>query len=344
MNTLSNLVELLESKNFHGKQKDLNGFPYINHLLRVNLYVNMFLNNLSKYDEQCSHPNFRNKISTVALLHDVLEDCDDWNKNKTYSQNNLEQFLKDYLLANSQFNQQDVDDILATCQKLNKNNFTDKQEYLDNLLTVSNTNDIDKMALLVKMMDTLDNMNFFRMLQPNSKSLSKLNLTDMDDLPTIIGEFKPFLSKLAEKLDDEIGNNNEYAVKTVKRLKNYLSNYELYRHNFIINFLPAFISQQYVAHNTVGTTGTVGNEVAIGNEITVGTIGHEVNEIEATLKEIATLYHGKLIAPTKINEINELARNAISDQSLLQKNQKNISYIPDYIEARRSKKQTKNKP
>ena len=328
MNTLSNLVELLESKNFHGKQKDLNGFPYINHLLRVNLYVNMVLNNLSKHDEQCADLNFRNKISTVALLHDVLEDCDDWNKNKTYSQTNLEQFLKDYLLANSQFNQQDVDDILATCQKLNKNNFADKQEYLDNLLTVSNTNDIDKMALLVKMADTLDNMNFFRMLQPNSKSLSKLNLSDVDDLPTIISDFKPFLSKLAEKLDGEIGNNNEYAVKTVKRLKNYLSNYELYRYHFIGNFLPAFISQQYVAHNTVGTTGTVGNEV---------------NEIEATLKEITTLYHGYMIAPTKINEINELARNAVSEQSLLQKNQKNISYLPDYIEARRLKKQTKNK-
>lgn len=328
MNTLSNLVELLESKNFHGKQKDLNGFPYINHLLQVNLYVNMFLNNLSKYDEQCSHPNFRNKISTVALLHDVLEDCDDWNKNKTYSQNNLEQFLKDYLLAKSQFNQQDVDDILATCQKLNKNNFTDKQEYLDNLLSADGSTAVNKMALLVKMADTLDNMNFFRMLQPNSKSLSKLNLTDMDDLPTIISDFKPFLSKLAEKLDDEIGNNNEYVVKTVKRLKNYLSNYELYRHKFIVNFLPAFISQQYVAHNTVGTTGTVGNEV---------------NEIEATLKEITTLYHGYMIAPTKINEINELARNAVSEQSLLQKNQKNISYLPDYIEARRLKKQTKNK-
>ena len=326
MNTLSNLVELLESKNFHGTQKDLNGFPYINHLLRVNLYVNMFLNNLSKHDEQCADLNFRNKISTVALLHDVLEDCDDWNKNKTYLQTNLEQFLKDYLLANSQFNQQDVDEIIATCQKLNKNNFTDKQEYLDNLLTVSNTNDIDKMALLVKMADTLDNMNFFRMLQPNSKSLSKLNLSDVDDLPTIISDFKPFLSKLAEKLDGEIGNNNEYATKTVKRLKNYLSNYELYRHKFIVNFLPAFISQQYVAHNTVGTTG---------HEVTIG---------QATLKEIATLYHGKLIAPTKINEINELARNAILDQSLLQKNQKNISYLPDYIEARRLKKQTKNKP
>lgn len=329
MNTLSNLVELLESKNFHGKQKDLNGFPYINHLLRVNLYTNMFLNNLSKYDERCADLNFRSKVSTVALLHDVLEDCDDWNKNKTYSQNNLEQFLKDYLLANSQFNQQDVDDILATCQKLNKNNFTDKQEYLDNLLSTEGAATVNKMALLVKMADTLDNMNFFRMLQPNSKSLSKLNLTDMDDLPTIIGEFKPFLSKLAEKLDGEIGNNNEYAAKTVKRLKNYLSNYELYRHKFIVNFLPAFISQQYMAHNTVGTTG---HEVAIGYEV------------EITLKEIATLYHGKLIAPTKINEINELARNAVSDQSLLHKNQKNISYLPDYIEARRSKKQTKNKP
>lgn len=335
MNTLSNLVELLESKNFHGKQKDLNGFPYINHLLRVNLYANMFLNNLSKYDEQCADLNFRSKVSTVALLHDVLEDCDDWNKNKTYSQNNLEQFLKDYLLAKSQFNQQDVDDILATCQKLNKNNFTDKQEYLDNLLSADGSTAVNKMALLVKMADTLDNMNFFRMLQPNSKSLSKLNLTDMDDLPTIIGEFKPFLSKLAEKLDDEIGNNNEYAAKTVKRLKNYLSNYELYRHNFIVNFLPAFISQQYVAHNTVETTG---------HEVATGTVGYEVNEIETTLKEIATLYHRYMIAPTKINEINELARNAISDHSLLQKNQKNISYLPDYIEARRLKKQTKNKP
>lgn len=326
MNTLSNLVELLESKNFHGKQKDLNGFPYINHLLRVNLYVNMFLNNLSKHDEQCADLNFRNKISTVALLHDVLEDCDDWNKNKTYSQTHLEQFLKDYLLVNSQFNQQDVDDILATCQKLNKNNFVDKQAYLDNLLSTEGSATVNKMALLVKMADTLDNMNFFRMLQPNSKSLSKLNLTDMDDLPTIIGEFKPFLSKLAEKLDDEIGNNNEYVTKTVKRLKNYLSNYELYRHKFIVNFLPAFISQQYVAHNTVGTTG---------HEVTVG---------QATLKEITTLYHGYMIAPTKINEINELARNAVSDQSLLQKNQKNISYIPEYIEVRRLKKQTKNKP
>lgn len=323
MNTLSNLVELLESKNFHGKQKDLNGFPYINHLLRVNLYANMFLNNLSKYDEQCADLNFRSKVSTVALLHDVLEDCDDWNKNKTYSQTNLEQFLKDYLLANSQFNQQDVDDILATCQKLNKNNFTDKQEYLDNLLSTDSSATVNKMALLVKMADTLDNMNFFRMLQPNSKSLSKLNLTDMNDLPTIISEFKPFLSKLAEKLDGEIGNNNEYATKTVKRLKNYLSNYELYRYHFIGNFLPKFAYQQPMVRDTVGT------------------IGHEV---EATLKEIATLYHGYMVAPTKINEINELARNAVSDQSLLQKNQKNISYIPEYIETRRFKKQTKNKP
>ena len=107
-----------------------------------------------------------------------LEDCDDWNKNKKYSQTNLEQFLKDYLLANSQFNQQDVDDILATCQKLNKNNFADKQEYLDNLLSTEGSATVNKMALLVKMADTLDNMNFFRMLQPNSKSLSKLNLTD----------------------------------------------------------------------------------------------------------------------------------------------------------------------
>lgn len=332
MNTLSNLVELLESKNFHGKQKDLNGFPYINHLLRVNLYVNMFLNSLSKHDEQCADLNFRNKISTVALLHDVLEDCDDWNKNKKYSQTNLEQFLKDYLLANSQFNQQDVDDILATCQKLNKNNFADKQEYLDNLLSTEGSATVNKMALLVKMADTLDNMNFFRMLQPNSKSLSKLNLTDMDDLPTIISDFKPFLSKLAGKLDDEIGNNNEYATKTVKRLKNYLSNYELYRYHFIGNFLPTFAYQQHMVRETYGY------------EVTVGAVGHEVNEIKATLKEIATLYNGYLIAPTKINEINELARNAISDQSLLQKNQKNISYIPDYIEARRSKKQTKNKP
>jgi len=329
MNTLSNLVELLESKNFHGKQKDLNGFPYINHLLRVNLYVNMFLNNLSKHDEQCADLNFRNKISTVALLHDVLEDCDDWNKNKTYSQTNLEQFLKDYLLANSQFNQQDVDDVLAACQKLNKNNFADKQEYLNNLLSTEGSATVNKMALLVKMADTLDNMNFFRMLQPNSKSLSKLNLTDMDDLPTIIGEFKPFLSKLAEKLDDEIGNNNEYAAKTVKRLKNYLSNYELYRYHFIGKFLPKFAYQQHMVRDTIGTTG---HEVAIGYEI------------KATLKEIATLYHGYMIAPTKINEINELARNAVSDQSLLQKNQKNISYLPDYIEARRLKKQTKNKP
>ena len=326
MNTLSNLVELLESKNLHGKQKDSNGIPYINHLLRVNLYVNMFLNSLSKHDEQCADLNFRNKISTVALLHDVLEDCDDWNKNKTYSQTNLEQFLKDYLLANSQFNQQDVDDILATCQKLNKNNFADKQEYLDNLLSADGSTAVNKMALLVKMADTLDNMNFFRMLQPNSKSLSKLNLSDVNDLPTIISDFKLFLSKLAEKLDDEIGNNNEYVVKTVKRLKNYLSNYELYRYHFIGNFLPEFAYQQHMVRDTVGT------------------IGHEVNEIKATLKEIATLYHGKLIAPTKINEINELARNAVSDQSLLQKNQKNISYIPEYIEVRRLKKQTKNKP
>lgn len=334
MNTLSNLIELLESKNFHGKQKDLNGFPYINHLLRVNLYVNMFLNNLSKYDEQCADLNFRSKVSTVALLHDVLEDCDDWNKNKTYSQTNLEQFLKDYLLAKSQFNQQDVDDILATCQKLNKNNFSDKQGYLDNLLSTEGSAIINKMALLIKMADTLDNMNFFRMLQPNSKSLSKLNLTDMDDLPTIISDFKPFLSKLAGKLDREIGNNNEYAVKTVKRLKNYLSNYELYRYNFIGNFLPAFAYQQHMVSDTIG------HEVAIG---TVETTGYEVNEIETTLKEIANLYHGYMIAPTKINEINELARNAISDQSLLQKNQKNISYLPDYIEVRRLKKQTKTK-
>ena len=331
MNTLSNLVELLESKNFHGKQKDLNGFPYINHLSRVNLYVNMFLNNLSKHDEQCSDQNFRNKISTVALLHDVLEDCDDWNPNKTYSQTNLEQFLKDYLLVNSQFNQQDVDEILASCQKLNKNNFADKQEYLDNLLNTEGKYTINKMALLVKMADTLDNMNFFRMLQSNSKSLSKLNLSGFDDLPTIISDFTPFLSNLSAKLDNEIknNNNNEYAKKTVKRLQNYLSNYELYRHNFIVNFLPEFDSQQHVVYETsVGHNPHEMHKVAYDDE---------VNEIQTTLKKIASVYHGYFIAPTKINEINELARNAILDHSLLQKNQQSISYTPDYIERRRNR-------
>ena len=163
-------------------------------------------------------------------------------------------------------------------------------------------------------------------------------MTDMDDLPTIIIDFKPFLSKLAGKLDVEIGNNNEYAVKTVKRLKNYLSNYELYRYHFIGNFLPAFAYQQHMVSDTIG------HEVAIGTIGTVETTGYEVNEIETTLKEIATLYHGYMIAPTKINEINELARNAISDQSLLQKNQKNISYLHDYIKVRRLKKETKTKP
>lgn len=327
MNTLSNLVELLESKNFHGKQKDLNGFPYINHLLRVNLYVNMFLNNLSKHDEQCADLNFRNKIATVALLHDVLEDCDDWNKNKTYSQTNLEQFLKDYLLANSQFNQHDVDDILTTCQKLNKNNFADKQEYLDNLLNTEGKYTVNKMALLVKMADTLDNMNFFRMLQSNSKSLSKLNLSGFDDLPTIISDFTPFLSNLSAQLDNEIkNNNNEYAKKTVKRLQNYLSNYDLYRHNFIVNFLPEFNYQQHVVCET-----------SVGHKMHEVTYGDEFNEVQTILKKIASLYHGYFIAPTKINEINELARNAISEHSLLQKNQQNISYLPDYIERRRNK-------
>ena len=316
MNTLSNLVDLLESSNFHGKQKDLNGFPYINHLLRVHLYVNMFLNTLSKYDAQCSDLSFRNKVSIVALLHDVLEDCDDWNINKVYPQTNLEQFLKDYLLTNYKFNQQDVDEIITSCQKLNKNNFSDKQKYLDNLLAVTNKNDVDKMALLVKMMDTLDNMNFFRMLQPNSKSLSKLNLSDIHSLPAIISEFKPFISKRAEKLDNEISNNNEYAKKTVKRLQNYLYNYELYRYTFIINFLPELDSQQNVVCKIYET--------------------QEVNEVETTLKRIANLYNGYFIAPTKINEINELARNAISDHSLLRKNQKKISYLPEYIERRKN--------
>lgn len=113
-------------------KKDLAGAPYIDHLERV-------------YEKVRDH---HDSIKVVALLHDLIEDCEEW------SLENLRPF----------FNETIIDSIDAITKKKN-------EHYPDYIERVSK----DSYARTVKLSDLEDNMNVTRLKKLTDGDLRRLN-------------------------------------------------------------------------------------------------------------------------------------------------------------------------
>ena len=154
-------LDFVSHPNTHGKQKDIAKQPYMNHLLRVRMFSAKMLRNLLA-NEKISKDNdgeFVFNVLQTAMLHDLLEDCD---VSKIANNQELQNYWKNI-----------PDNVIQAMQRLNKNNYPSKDEYIKNILsitsplnTASNQQTMDivpYIALMVKMADTLDNMNIFRL-------------------------------------------------------------------------------------------------------------------------------------------------------------------------------------
>lgn len=116
---------------FEGKT-DKGGNPYVEHLWRVREKVR-------KYENP--------EIEVVAILHDLLEDCPEWNKNKL-----LDHFPETVVLAVECMTHKS-DEIYA--------------DYIEGILL----NDIAK---IVKVADLEDNMNITRLNELTEKDFVRL--------------------------------------------------------------------------------------------------------------------------------------------------------------------------
>ncbi len=114
---------------FQGK-KDLAGMPYINHLKRV---ANSF--------------HDREHLFIIALLHDLLEDCPEWNEKS----------------LRALFGKNIVDSVVVLTRKRD----WDYDDYISQILT-------DAWAIEVKKADLLDNMDITRLTEIKLSDYARL--------------------------------------------------------------------------------------------------------------------------------------------------------------------------
>lgn len=112
-------------------KSDLSGDPYVYHLIRVADKLN------SKNEE----------IQTVALLHDLLEDCPDWNK----------EVLSCFFYSSV------VNAVVVLTKGKN-------EKYEDYIVRVS----ANRYATIVKIADLQDNMNITRLKELKAKDVDRL--------------------------------------------------------------------------------------------------------------------------------------------------------------------------
>lgn len=129
---LEKAVEII-TKEFKNK-KDKAGKPYIDHLWRVKETVHNEI--WGNYE-----------LETVALLHDLLEDCPNWNETKL-----LEIFPKSV-----------VDSVVCLTHLKNES----YQTYIDRVKT-------NEMAKIVKIADLKDNMDITRLKTLNDSDFIRL--------------------------------------------------------------------------------------------------------------------------------------------------------------------------
>lgn len=124
----------IATKSFYGKF-DKAGKPYIEHCKRV---MESIIN---------AHPKIGDEIKCIAILHDVLEDCPEWNE-KT-----LGYFFNDRIISG----------IVSLTHKKDQS----YDEYISQILQNSD-------AILVKIHDLKDNMDVTRLESLSENDLQRL--------------------------------------------------------------------------------------------------------------------------------------------------------------------------
>lgn len=119
-------------KAFAGKT-DKAGQPYINHLKRVSA--------------RCPNIGVNNEVRVIALLHDILEDCPEWNEKA------LRTLFTDGV----------VDSVIALTHKKGQT----YHQYISQVLE-------DGWATIVKKHDLEDNMNITRLKELTKEDLERL--------------------------------------------------------------------------------------------------------------------------------------------------------------------------
>ena len=276
LNNVLNMEELdfVSHPQIHGKQNDIAKQPYINHLLRVRMFAAKMLRNLLA-NETISKDHdgeLTSNILQTAMLHDVLEDCD---VSKITNNQELQNYWKNI-----------PDNAMQAMQRLNKNNYPSKDEYVKNILTIdiplhsiinsgSNQTTMDivpYIALVVKMADTLDNMNIFRLtnsihtfaklfshhIENYSKSVSvqrsssdKNSNSDNNgvgfaninnqSIQLAFDEFNALsndkkLDFIIHQLTNEYNQGNAFVIKTINRLNDYWHNWQKYVNTYYSAF------------------------------------------------------------------------------------------------------------
>ena len=133
---ITNAVELAEkiiSEAFKDK-KDKGGIPYTEHLYRV-------------ADKLNGETHIEQDLQTVALLHDLLEDCPEWNCDS----------------LRCLFHEEIVDAVLLLTKKPNQ----EYEKYIEALAT-------DEYARRVKIADLEDNMDIKRLHSLGEKDFQRL--------------------------------------------------------------------------------------------------------------------------------------------------------------------------
>ena len=139
MKPITNTVELAEkiiSEAFKDK-KDKGGIPYVEHLYRV----------ADKLNGETQIDQVDQDLQTVALLHDLLEDCPEWNCDS----------------LRCLFHEEIVDAVLLLTKKQNQ----EYEKYIEALAT-------DEYARRVKIADLEDNMDIRRLHSLGEKDFQRL--------------------------------------------------------------------------------------------------------------------------------------------------------------------------
>jgi len=302
LNNVLNMEELdfVSHPNIHGKQKDIAKQPYINHLLRVRMFAAKMLRNLLA-NETISKDHdgeFTSNVLQTAMLHDVLEDCD-------ISKITNNQELQTYWTHIP-------DNVLQAMQRLNKNNYPSKDEYVKNILAIneplintsSKQNKIDivpYVALVVKMADTLDNMNIFRLtnsvhtfaklfphhietygesvsVEHSSSKNSNASNSDGNSVNDGVADVNHNTIQLAfdefnglsndkkwdfiiHQLTNEYNQGNAFVIKTINRLNDYWHNWQ----NYVNTYYSAFNNNKQDNNLSVSVAATLDSNSA--NEI-----------------------------------------------------------------------------
>lgn len=114
---------------FKGK-KDKSGAPYINHLIKVS----------EDFEEE--------KVKSMALMHDVLEDTE---------------------LTAKDLKEMGYDEEFIEVLRLLTNTYSSYEEYIQNLLNSNN-----KIAIKIKLKDVLHNMDISRFESPKEKDFQRI--------------------------------------------------------------------------------------------------------------------------------------------------------------------------